>query len=500
LLSLIIILENDFRFSVLASVFLPQPEALAVLQRQRRHNMGMFEEFLAGNVERECLEEKCDLEEAREAFENDERTMEFWAGYVDGDQCRSSPCQNKGECKDHVGKYTCTCPPGFTGINCEKVIAKQCDVSNGGCMHFCEPKGTLGVECQCAATYRLTKDGVSCEPEGEAFNVQCCSNSKVTQSTGVGRSILSLSSVSLNTTKPRNGTRVNIMTSARTTRAVSPRSLYTRHMSRNTSCPITDTQMEHKGRIVGGHEVTRGEIPWQVALVLRSTLQVFCGGSILNEKWVITAAHCLVDKAKGSFFVRAGEHDVQHVEGSEQDLEVAERFPHPLYAPRKNLYNHDIALLQLKTPIGFSSYARPICLGPKSFTETLLRSGEVATVSGWGQLHFQGRTSRTLQKVEVPYVERTDCQDSSSDRISRYMFCAGYPNAARDSCQGDSGGPHANLHQDTNAWFLTGIVSWGEECAKEGKYGVYTHISHYYRWIRYVMGMTQVSLVNFVDP
>lgn len=177
---------------------------------------------------------------------------------------------------------------------------------------------------------------------------------------------------------------------------------------------------------------------------------------------------------------------------------MAKRHVHPLYVPKQSLYDHDVALLRLEKPIEFSIYAQPICLGPKDFTESLIRSGDEATVSGWGRVRFQGSTSSTLQKVELPYVERTECKDSSRERITHFMFCAGYSDVAKDACQGDSGGPHAMRHRET--WFLTGIVSWGEECAKEGKYGVYTRVSHYYRWMRYVMGLSRKMLLSMVDP
>lgn len=162
---------------------------------------------------------------------------------------------------------------------------------------------------------------------------------------------------------------------------------------------------------------------------------------------------------------------------------------HPRYDAATSLYNHDIALVHLRSAIVFSVHVNPICLGPSSFSETLLQSGTLATISGWGRLLFLGRTAETLQIAEVPYVDRSDCKESSSDRITQYMFCAGFQDASKDACQGDSGGPHANLYGET--WFLTGIVSWGEECAKKGKYGVYTRVGNYYKWILYVMGITK---------
>lgn len=164
---------------------------------------------------------------------------------------------------------------------------------------------------------------------------------------------------------------------------------------------------------------------------------------------------------------------------------------HPRYDAKKSLHNHDIALLHLKIPVAFSDYIIPICLGPKDFTENLMRNTATSLVSGWGRLRFSGRSSPMLQKVEVPYVDRTDCKVSSNEPVSRFMFCAGFSTMEMDACQGDSGGPHASKYKDT--WFLTGIVSWGEECAKDGKYGVYTRVAKYFHWISNVTGLTLAS-------
>lgn len=193
----------------------------------------------------------------------------------------------------------------------------------------------------------------------------------------------------------------------------------------------------------------------------------------------------------------AGEHTINIHEDTEQNYDVLEQHIHPRYNASVSLYNHDIALIYLKSPIAFSTTVRPICIGPRAFTEFLVKESSPATVSGWGRTRFLGLTAETLQKVEVPFTDRTECKRSSSARITPFMFCAGYYDEAKDACQGDSGGPHVNSIHDT--WFLTGIVSWGEECAKDGKYGVYTRTSLYYHWIKHVMGSTKQRLAFDVE-
>ncbi|KAK1800611.1 hypothetical protein P4O66_005818 [Electrophorus voltai] len=398
-----------------AAVFLSREAAGSVLARQKRYNTGAFEELKKDNLERECLEEKCSLEEAREVYEDNEKTMvtSFCVLCIsDGNQCLSSPCLNNGKCEDGMSAYVCWCPPGFHGKNCELEMARLCQVDNGGCMQFCMVDKTYGTICDCADGYRLAEDNRSCEPIGNRF-------------TYITHFIMVCFTV--------------------------------RHYSVS---------------------------PHQVALIVKISNITFCGGALLSDAWVITAAHCLDEVKIGQFHVRVGEHNVKEPEGRESDHEIAEHHVHSNYNFQRS-YNHDIALLKLQTPVKFSYYALPICLGPIHFTEKLLSIVPHSLVSGWGRIRFGGKESDTLQKVEVPFVDRTECK--SSAQISRFMFCAGYSTIRKDSCQGDSGGPHATSYRDT--WFLTGIISWGDECAKEGKYGIYTRVSKYMTWITNITGI-----------
>uniref|UniRef100_A0A672FD15 Coagulation factor IX n=1 Tax=Salarias fasciatus TaxID=181472 RepID=A0A672FD15_SALFA len=454
------------------SVFVPQHTAHTVLRRQRRHNHGLEEVFQKANLERECREEVCSMEEAREVFENDEKTMEFWAGYIDGDQCDPNPCQNNGNCVDGLSSYLCYCQPNFSGKNCE-IGELQCSVNNGGCSHFCGMQ-TNRVVCRCAVGYRLGPDRRTCEPTGK-FS---CGRVNMSSSLNT-RSFFSPRSLNTTRDNSSNAFKEDYEDDIAESATETPTEAEEKFSWAFPTLPTITAERNTDQRIVGGDEAKPGEIPWQVWVFVFP----FCGGALLSELWVITAAHCLVQ----SFTVFAGEHDVSLAEGPERDHEVAEVHLHHLYNFEKSQYNHDIALLKLSTPVELSSHRRPVCLGPKDFTENLLMEASGSLVSGWGRLKFQGPQADKLQKLQIPYVDRATCKQSSRDHVTRFMFCAGYRNIQKDACQGDSGGPHVTNYKGT--WFLTGIVSWGEECAKDGKYGIYTRVSRYYAWISQTTGI-----------
>ncbi|XP_056419118.1 vitamin K-dependent protein C [Hyla sarda] len=149
------------------SIFFNRQDANRVLKIQKRANYGL-EELRPGNLERECYEEKCDLEEANEIFETREQTLNFWSVYFDGDQCLSNPCTN-GDCKDGIGRFDCICSQGWEGKLCSHEVEHfNCSVNNGGCTHFCTEKenSTFRI-CSCALGYKLDDDFRSCKPAVE---------------------------------------------------------------------------------------------------------------------------------------------------------------------------------------------------------------------------------------------------------------------------------------------------------------------------------------------
>ncbi|KAF5900864.1 coagulation factor IX-like, partial [Clarias magur] len=241
------------------------------------------------------MEERCSFEEAREAFENNEKTMEFWSSYTYGFQCKPTLCKNQGTCELQKSTYICHCQPGFTGQNCEIVTVKNCDVNNGGCMHFCSTTDTHVAVCSCATGYKLV-EGVKCEPEVKFP----CGVRKLSKRIYVR----SLGSDMTNRTESDKGlTHANVPITNQTTSQKKGKILPTR-----SKLPIgfynTTDWINNRTRIIGGNSAMPEDIPWQVALVLRSTQQVFCGGSILSQQWVITAAHCIDESKQRPFFVR----------------------------------------------------------------------------------------------------------------------------------------------------------------------------------------------------
>ncbi|XP_075369271.1 coagulation factor IX [Mycteria americana] len=447
-----------------STVFIEDKEANSVLHRQKRANSNRLEEVIPGNLERECIEEKCSFEEAREVFENTEKTMEFWKTYIDGDQCDPNPCKNGAVCKDAVSSYVCWCPAGYEGRNCE--IDFTCAIKNGGCKHFCRHDPPQKVVCSCAAGYRLHEDGKSCEP---TVPYPCGRITAPEAKSKLTRAMNTFEHWNI-TADDHNDARDEVLDNITETSTAATTKI----------TPIIKTG----NRVVGGSDSMRGEVPWQVYLV-NSHGVGFCGASIINEKWVVSAAHCL--QPGDNVTAVAGEYNTNEDDNTEQRRKVVKIIPHPTYNATINKHHNDIALLELDRPLSFNSYVTPICIGSREFTNALLKHG-MGTVSGWGSMLFRGRPATVLQILKVPFVDRPTCLKSTSTTILQNMFCAGFPAGGSDTCGGDSGGPYTTEIEGT--WFLTGITSWGEECAKPGKYGIYTRVSKYLKWIKEITKLT----------
>ncbi|KAM8735456.1 trypsin-2-like [Acanthopagrus schlegelii] len=220
-------------------------------------------------------------------------------------------------------------------------------------------------------------------------------------------------------------------------------------------------------KIVGGHECTPHSQPHQVSL---NSGYHFCGGSLVNENWVVSAAHCY----KSKMDIVLGDHNRWFTDGNEQIIPAARVIPHPNY--ESWLVNNDIMLIKLSKPATINQYVRPVAL-PASCA----RAGTMCTVSGWGVTMSSSADSNKLQCLDVPVLSDEDCDNSYPGMITEAMFCAGYLEGGKDSCQGDSGGPVVCDGE------LQGVVSWGFGCAEKNHPGVYAKTCIFTDWLQSTM-------------
>ncbi|MDM8528209.1 trypsin-like serine protease, partial [Anaerolineales bacterium HSG24] len=232
------------------------------------------------------------------------------------------------------------------------------------------------------------------------------------------------------------------------------------------------------GRVVGGNEATLGEWPWQARLSISIGQDNFlCGGSLIDENWILTAAHCIENAIPENVTVSLGDYRRSENEDTEQVLNVTQIIPHPNYDGAT--YDNDIALLELETSVQLTDAVQVVVLGTSNDP---VESGTMATITGWGRTSEGGSTSDVLMEAEVPIVTNNTCNEAYSDiQITDNMLCAGFDEGGVDTCNGDSGGPL--IVRDSDDWMLAGIVSFGIGCARPDLYGVYTRVSRYNSWI-----------------
>lgn len=262
-------------------------------------------------------------------------------------------------------------------------------------------------------------------------------------------------------------------------------------------------------KIVGGTVTTVESHPWVAAIFwsTKTRRQVFvCGGSLIAPCWVLSAAHCFMNRAKvRRLSVFLGKSALNETyESSEQRFQVEELIIHEGFDHSEGSYNHDIALLRLK---GHGQCAketksvRTVCLPPPG---QRLQSGIQCEVAGYGKeqegLWYK---SQYLRQAKVLLISHSVCQDKDyyGSLITGNMFCAGRPDWSQDACEGDSGGPL--VCEAGGRLYLFGIVSWGKGCAKEFRPGVYTKVTNYNQWIEAKTGMSSLtagSMASMAPP
>ena len=231
-------------------------------------------------------------------------------------------------------------------------------------------------------------------------------------------------------------------------------------------------------KIVGGQEVNANS--WNFIVSLDKGFH-YCGGSIVNNEWIITAAHC--EPAVGQD-VKIGMHNIYEDDSEDwvQFVKILAVVPHPEYQ-QVGLYGNDIALLKVEPMNLDGDLTNVVCFpGPGQMPPV----GDKCFVAGWGALYEGGWGPENLYAVDVNIYDDEVCENSyGSEFAGEVEICAGWIEGGKDSCQGDSGGPMVCIENGEPV--LTGIVSWGEGCARPGYTGVYTEVQNYIVWMEEVI-------------
>ncbi|XP_007492234.1 LOW QUALITY PROTEIN: kallikrein-9 [Monodelphis domestica] len=227
-------------------------------------------------------------------------------------------------------------------------------------------------------------------------------------------------------------------------------------------------------RAIGAEECTPNSQPWQAGLFFLTRL--FCGATLLNDQWLLTAAHC----RKPYLWVRLGEHHLWKWEGPEQLFRVTDFFPHPGFNSDLSAHdhNHDIMLIRLKRPAKLGPAVQPL-----NISNNCVRPGTTCLISGWGATSSpEVEYPLSLQCANISVLDPRLCHKAYPGRITSNMVCAGLWEGGRGSCQGDSGGPLVCNGA------LAGVVSGGAEpCSKPKRPSVYTSVCQYRKWISKTM-------------
>jgi len=210
-------------------------------------------------------------------------------------------------------------------------------------------------------------------------------------------------------------------------------------------------------RIVGGIHAKPHSWPWAAAIMPKDNI-VYCGGSLINKRWLLTAGHCFATVDPGQwpqFKIKLGADDhgdtPDQNEPTQQILSIEKAIVHPKY----HFPSHDITLVKLASDVEINDNVIPICLPNK---DEVLKEGDNTVTIGWGLTTDHGQESQILQQVVLPVIDLKKCEEIYPNTLDETSVCAGVEQGGISSCNGDSGG--ALLAHRNDRWEIFGITSF----------------------------------------
>lgn len=251
--------------------------------------------------------------------------------------------------------------------------------------------------------------------------------------------------------------------------------------------------------IVNGFQAKTGVFPWHVGIYAKegtSEYEQICGGSLISNNLVVSAAHCFYDEvynklyAASKYAVAGGkrQRDWHAREEYAQKSSVESIRAGGRYQGTRGNFADDIAILKLKTPFELTTLVLPVCVDwENTYEREQLQVGHAGKVVGWGK-DIKGESTKSLHEIDMPFVPYDQCLSAVPADFRGYItsdkFCAGHLNGS-SVCDGDSGGGLCFERDDI--WYLRGIVSVSPENRGTCDYNSYvgfTYVSRFLDWIR----------------